>query len=157
MESNTLPTSLDIQQILALLPHRYPLLLVDRVLELEPHKRIRALKNVSVNEPQFTGHFPERPVFPGVLILEALAQTAALLTFTDEPRDPKNTLYYYAGIDEARFKRVVTPGDQLILDVTFERRMRDVFKFSARASVDGATAATASLMCAVKTTTSVAE
>ncbi|SDV47464.1 3-hydroxyacyl-ACP dehydratase FabZ [Chitinasiproducens palmae] len=154
MEHKELPSTLDIQQILSLLPHRYPILLVDRVLELEAHKRIRALKNVTVNEPAFTGHFPGRPVMPGVLILEALAQTAALLTFADEPRDPSTTLYYYAGIDGARFKRVVVPGDQLILDVTFERRMRDIFKFTAKASVDGNVAAEATLMCAVKTTDS---
>ncbi|HTJ95540.1 MAG TPA: 3-hydroxyacyl-ACP dehydratase FabZ [Pararobbsia sp.] len=142
------PITLDIHKILELLPHRYPILLVDRVLEIEPHKRIKALKNVSVNEPYFQGHFPKRPVMPGVLILEALAQTAALLTFTEERHD-ENTLYYFAGIDGARFKRVVEPGDQLILNVTFERRMRHIWKFKAHAEVDGVLAAEADLMCTV--------
>lgn len=142
--------NLDINKILSLLPHRYPILLVDRVLELEPHRSIKALKNVSVNEPYFVGHFPTRPVMPGVLILEALAQTAALLTFAEEPHDPSKIVYYFVGIDKARFKRPVTPGDQLILDVKFERYMRGIWKFSARASVEGAVAAEAELMCTVK-------
>ncbi|TAM50573.1 MAG: 3-hydroxyacyl-ACP dehydratase FabZ [Paraburkholderia sp.] len=142
--------NLDIHQILKLLPHRYPILLVDRVLELEPHTRIKALKNVSINEPYFTGHFPQRPVMPGVLIMEALAQTAALLTFAEEPHDPETTLYYFVGIDKARFKRVVEPGDQLILNATFERRMRNIWKFKAHAEVDGVIAAEAELMCTVK-------
>ena len=142
------PITLDIHKILELLPHRYPILLVDRVLDIEPHKSIKALKNVSINEPYFQGHFPKRPVMPGVLILEALAQTAALLTFTEERHD-ENTLYYFAGIDNARFKRVVEPGDQLILNVTFERRMRHIWKFKAHAEVDGVLAAEADLMCTV--------
>jgi 3-hydroxyacyl-[acyl-carrier-protein] dehydratase len=144
--------NLDIHKILTLLPHRYPILLVDRVLELEPHKSIKALKNVSINEPYFQGHFPTRPVMPGVLILEALAQTAALLTFSEEPSDPSNTLYLFVGIDNARFKRVVEPGDQLILNCTFERHMRGIWKFKARAEVDGVVAAEADLMCAVRHT-----
>ena len=144
--------NLDIHQILKLLPHRYPILLVDRVLELEPHTRIKALKNVSINEPYFMGHFPQRPVMPGVLIMEALAQTAALLTFAEEPHDPETTLYYFVGIDGARFKRVVEPGDQLILNATFERRMRNIWKFKAHAEVDGVIAAEAELMCTVKHT-----
>ena len=144
--------TLDIHKILTLLPHRYPILLVDRVLELEPHKSIKALKNVSINEPYFMGHFPQRPVMPGVLIMEALAQTAALLTFAEEPHDPETTLYYFVGIDGARFKRVVEPGDQLILNVTFERRMRNIWKFKAHAEVDGTIAAEAELMCTVKQT-----
>jgi|GEM_PF-240834 len=139
-----------IHKILTLLPHRYPILLVDRVLELEPHKSIKALKNVSINEPYFMGHFPKRPVMPGVLILEALAQTAALLTFAEEPHDPDNTLYLFVGIDNARFKRVVEPGDQLILNVTFERHMRGIWKFEARAEVDGMVAAEAGLICTVR-------
>jgi len=143
--------NLDIHKILTLLPHRYPFLLVDRVLELEPHKSIKALKNVSINEPYFQGHFPQRPVMPGVMILEALAQAAALLTFAEEPHDPK-TLYYFVGIDGARFKRVVEPGDQLILNVSFERYMRGIWKFKARAEVDGVTAAEADLMCTIKHT-----
>jgi 3-hydroxyacyl-[acyl-carrier-protein] dehydratase len=144
--------NLDIHKILTLLPHRYPILLVDRVLELEPHKSIKALKNVSINEPYFVGHFPQRPVMPGVLILEALAQTAALLTFSEAPNDPEKTLYYFVGIDGARFKRVVEPGDQLILHASFERYMRGIWKFKARAEVDGVTAAEADLMCTVKPT-----
>ncbi|HEY3539930.1 MAG TPA: 3-hydroxyacyl-ACP dehydratase FabZ [Trinickia sp.] len=144
--------NLDIHKILTLLPHRYPILLVDRVLELEPHKSIKALKNVSINEPYFVGHFPKRPVMPGVLIIEALAQTAALLTFTEEAHDPATALYYFVGIDGARFKRVVEPGDQLILNVAFERCMRGIWKFKARAEVDGVTAAEADLMCTIKHT-----
>lgn len=143
-------SNLDIHKILTLLPHRYPILLVDRVLEVEPHKSIKALKNVTVNEPYFTGHLQNLPVMPGVLILEALAQTAALLTFSEEPHNPASTLYLFVGIDNARFKRVVEPGDQLILNVTFERRMRDVWKFKARAEVDGVVAAEAGLICTVR-------
>ncbi|HTR08945.1 MAG TPA: 3-hydroxyacyl-ACP dehydratase FabZ [Paraburkholderia sp.] len=140
----------DIHKILTLLPHRYPFLMVDRVIELEPHKSIKALKNVTVNEPFFTGHFPQRPVMPGVMILEALAQTAALLTFSEEEQDFENTLYYFVGIDGARFKRVVEPGDQLILNVTFERYMRGIWKFKAQAEVEGVVACEAELMCTVK-------
>lgn len=142
----------DIHNILKLLPHRYPILLVDRVLELEPHKSIKALKNVSINEPYFVGHFPQRPVMPGVLILEALAQTAALLTFTETSHDPEKALYYFVGIDGARFKRVVEPGDQLILNASFERHMRGIWKFKTRAEVNGVIAAEADLMCTVKHT-----
>ena len=109
----------DINQILKMLPHRYPFLLVDRVLELEAGKRVKALKNISMNEPQFTGHFPEFPVMPGVLILEALAQTAALLTFGQDKVD--DSVYFFVGIDNARFKKPVTPGDQLILNASVER------------------------------------
>src|SRR5690606_26536055 len=112
---------MDIHQILKLLPHRYPILLVDRVLEIEKGKRIQALKNVTINEPFFTGHFPHRPVMPGVLILEAMAQTAALLTFETLGVAPDDkTVYYFAGIDGARFKRPVEPGDQLVMDVSLE-------------------------------------
>ena len=142
--------NLDIHKILTLLPHRYPILLVDRVLELEPHKSIKALKNVSINEPYFQGHFPTRPVMPGVLILEALAQTAALLTFAEEPHDPTNTLYYFVGIDGARFKRVVEPGDQLILESTITRKKAGIYKYTTRATVDGELAVEAELMCTVR-------
>ncbi|GAB7536381.1 3-hydroxyacyl-ACP dehydratase FabZ [Burkholderia sp. 22PA0099] len=142
----------DIHKILTLLPHRYPILLVDRVLELTPHESIKALKNVTINEPFFQGHFPQRPVMPGVLIIEALAQAAALLTFSEESStvDPSNSLYYFVGIDGARFKRVVEPGDQLILNVKFQRYIRGIWKFSATAEVDGKVAAEAELMCTVK-------
>src|SRR5436305_15265013 len=143
---------LDIKRVMAALPHRYPMLLVDRVESLDPDKGIVAIKAVTINEPFFQGHFPTRPVMPGVLILEALAQTAALLTFAEEPHDPTTTLYYFVGIDGARFKRVVEPGDQLILNVNFERYMRGIWKFKARAEVDGAVAAEAELMCTVKNT-----
>ncbi len=147
---STQDIKLDIHRILTLLPHRYPILLVDRVLELEPRKRIKALKNVSINEPYFTGHFPARPVMPGVLILEALAQAAGLLTFSEEEHDPANSLYYFVGIDNARFKRPVEPGDQLILNVSFERNLRGIWKFSAFAEVDGVVVAEANLMCTVR-------
>jgi len=144
-------TSLDIHQILKLLPHRYPLLLVDRVLELEHGKRIKALKNVSVNEPFFLGHFPHRPVMPGVMMIEALAQAAALLSVDAMGAAPdEKTVYYFAGIDAARFKRPVGPGDQLILDVTLDRMKSSIFRFTARASVGGELAVEAQLTCAVR-------
>lgn len=143
---------MDIHQILKKLPHRYPILLVDRVLELEPGKRIKALKNVSINEPFFTGHFPHRPVMPGVLQLEAMAQAAALLAFDTLGKTPDdNTVYYFAGIDGARFKRPVEPGDQLVLDVELDRMRAGIFKFNARTSVDGETATEAVLMCTMRT------
>lgn len=143
---------MDIHQILKQLPHRYPILLVDRVLEIEKGKRIKALKNVSINEPQFLGHFPHRPVMPGVLMLEALAQAAALLAFDTQGVTPDDkTVYYFAGIDGARFKRPVEPGDQLVLDVELERMRAGIFKFKARASVEGETATEAELMCTMRT------
>jgi len=142
---------MDIHEILRLLPHRYPIILVDRVLELEPGKRIAALKNVSVNEPVFMGHFPHYPVMPGVLIIEALAQAAAILSFvTFDKRSDKDSVYYFAGIDNARFKRPVGPGDQLRLEVELLREMRGIGKFSARALVDGQVAAEAELLCAYR-------
>ena len=128
--------SMDIHQILKQLPHRYPILLVDRVLEIEKGKRIKALKNVTINEPFFMGHFPHHPVMPGVLILEALAQAAALLAFDTLGAAPDDkTVYYFAGIDGARFKRPVEPGDQLTLEVELERMKAGIFKFKARAKV----------------------
>nr|HET7858886.1 3-hydroxyacyl-ACP dehydratase FabZ [Caldimonas sp.] len=143
---------MDIHEILKRLPHRYPILMVDRVLELEHRKRIRAIKNVTINEPYFVGHFPHRPVMPGVMMLEALAQAAALLAYdaVDAKPDDKS-VYYFAGIDAARFKRPVEPGDQIVLDVTLERMKAGIFKFQARASVGGETAVEADLMCAVRT------
>ena len=144
-------TTMNIHQILKKLPHRYPFLMVDRVLEIEHGKRIKALKNVSANEPYFVGHFPHRPVMPGVMILEALAQAAALLTFDAMNAEPDDkSIYYFAGIDSARFKRPVEPGDQLTLDVHLERMKAGIFKFSARATVDGELAVAAGLMCAVR-------
>ena len=142
---------MDINKILKQLPHRYPFLLVDRVLEVEKGRSIKALKNVSVNEPQFTGHFPHRPVFPGVLQLEALAQAAALLAFDTLGTSPDdNTVYYFAGIDGARFKRPVEPGDQLILEVSLERMKAGMFKFKGVSRVDGEVACEAELMCAMR-------
>ena len=143
---------MDIHAILKQLPHRYPILLVDRVLEIEKDKRILALKNVSINEPFFLGHFPHRPVMPGVLILEALAQAAALLTFESLGVSPDaNTVYYFAGIDGARFKRPVEPGDQLLLDVSIDRARAGVYKFKAEARVGAEIAAEATLMCTMRT------
>ena len=143
--------TMDIHQILKQLPHRYPILLVDRVLEVEKGVRIRAIKNVSINEPYFMGHFPHRPVMPGVLMLEALAQAAALLTFDSMGAAPDdNTVYYFAGIDGARFKRPVEPGDQLILDVTIDRMKAGIFKFKARALVGEEVAVEADLMCTMR-------
>ena len=142
---------LDIHHILRKLPHRYPILLVDRVLEVEAGKRIKALKNVSINEPHFLGHFPHRPVMPGVLILEALAQAAALLSFADGGlQTDKNTVIYFVGIDGARFKRPVEPGDQLILEVEVDRIKAGIHKFTARASVAGELACEAQLMCTMR-------
>ena len=142
---------MDIHEILHHLPHRYPIILVDRVLEIEPGKRIVALKNVSINEPVFMGHFPHYPVMPGVLIIEALAQAAAILSFvTFDKRADSNSVYYFAGIDNARFKRPVGPGDQLWLEVELVREMRGIGKFGARALVDGQMAAEAELLCAYR-------
>ncbi len=144
--------SMDIHQILKQLPHRYPILLVDRVLEIEKGKRIKALKNVSINEPFFTGHFPHHPVMPGVLMLEALAQAAALLAFDTLGTAPDDkTVYYFAGIDGARFKRPVEPGDQLILEVELDRMKAGIFKFKARAKVGNDIATEAELMCTMRT------
>ncbi len=142
---------MDIHQILKQLPHRYPILLVDRVLEIEKGVRIKAIKNVSINEPFFMGHFPHRPVMPGVLMLEALAQAAALLSFDALGSSPDdNTVYYFAGIDGARFKRPVEPGDQLILDVSIDRMKAGIFKFKARALVGEEVAVEAELMCTMR-------
>lgn len=143
---------MNIHQILKQLPHRYPILLVDRVLEIDKGKRIRALKNVTINEPFFTGHFPHRPVMPGVLMLEALAQAAALLSFDMQGQAPDDkTVYYFAGIDGARFKRPVEPGDQLILDVELDRMRAGIFKFRAKALVADEVAVEAELMCTMRT------
>ena len=143
---------MDIHQILKQLPHRYPILLIDRVLEIDKGKRIKALKNVSINEPYFSGHFPHRPVMPGVLMLEALAQAAALLAFDMLGTTPDDkTVYYFAGIDGARFKRPVEPGDQLILEVTLDRMKAGIFKFKACAKVGEEIAAEAELMCTMRT------
>lgn len=140
---------MDIQKILSYLPHRYPFLMVDRVLEIEPGKTIKALKNVTINEPFFTGHFPEMPVMPGVLMLEALVQTAGLLAFeTLKKPEAQRSLIYFAGIDDARFKKIVYPGDQLILSVELLQVKRDIWKFNSHASVDGELACSAQLLAA---------
>ena len=144
-------TKLDIHEILKRLPHRYPFLLVDRVIGIEKGKSIRAVKNVTINEPFFPGHFPHRPVMPGVLMLEALAQAAAILSFETAGELPdEKTVYYFAGIDGARFKRPVEPGDQLIMDVDLLRAKAGIYKYAARASVDGELAVEAELMCATR-------
>ena len=142
---------IDIYQILKYLPQRYPLLMIDRVKELDPGKRIVALKNVSANEPHFQGHFPGRPIMPGVLILEAMAQAAGVMVFSamDRPQ-MEHSLYYYVGIDKARFKKPVVPGDVLELEVTFERSLRGIGKFNCVARVDGQTVAEATIMCTVR-------
>jgi 3-hydroxyacyl-[acyl-carrier-protein] dehydratase len=146
----TLPV-LDIHKILKKLPHRYPILLVDRVLEFEKDTRIVALKNVTINEPYFMGHFPARPVMPGVLMLEALAQTAALLSFESAGSEPgDDTVVYFVGIDGARFKRVVEPGDQLILEASILRAKAGIYKYQARATVGGELAVEAELMCTMR-------
>jgi 3-hydroxyacyl-[acyl-carrier-protein] dehydratase len=144
-------TAMDIHQILEYLPHRYPILLVDRVLDVVPGERITALKNVSMNEPFFPGHYPHHPVMPGVLIVEAMAQTAAILSFKtmgDKPDD--KSVYYFVGIDSARFKRPVSPGDQLIMDVKLTLNKRGMWKFAGQAKVDGQVACEAELICTVR-------
>ena len=142
---------MDIHQVLEYLPQRFPVLMIDRVLECEPGKRILALKNVSANEPYFPGHFPRRPVMPGVLILEAMAQAAAILAFrTLGTRPDENSVYYYAGIDDARFKRVVEPGDQLRIEVLILGSKRGVWKFGCTARVGDALAAQADILCTVR-------
>jgi 3-hydroxyacyl-[acyl-carrier-protein] dehydratase len=143
--------SLDITQIKEYLPHRYPLLLVDRVLDWEPGKTITALKNVTVNEEFFNGHFPHKPVMPGVLMIEALAQTAALLSFlTTGVKPGDTTVVYFIGIDGARFKRPVEPGDQLIMQVEILRISRGIWKYKGKGTVDGQLAVEAELMCTMR-------
>lgn len=143
---------MDINEILRKLPHRYPIVLVDRVLEVVPGERIVALKNVTINEPYFMGHFPGHPVMPGVLIIESLAQAAALLAFvTLDAKEGDDTLFYFAGIDAARFKKPVLPGDQLRLEAEMGRVKRGVGKFTARALVDGQVVCETEMMCAIRT------
>ncbi len=138
----------DINQIQKLLPHRYPFLLIDRVVEFEKGKRILGYKNVSFNEPYFSGHFPQKPIMPGVLVLEALAQAAGILAFgTLEQGAEESSVYYLVGIDGARFKRPVVPGDRLMLEVEMVRQMRSIYKFNAVARVENEIVAQAELMC----------
>ena len=143
---------MDIYHILTKLPHRYPFLLVDRVLDIDLQtKTIRAIKNVTVNEPCFTGHFPKRPVFPGVLILEALAQSCALLSFeTEGIALDDESVFYFVGIDGARFKRPVEAGDQLVLHAAMDRSRGGIYKFKCHADVDGEVAAEAEIMCTMR-------
>jgi 3-hydroxyacyl-[acyl-carrier-protein] dehydratase len=146
------PMQLDINEILRYLPHRYPFLLVDRVLECRPGETIRALKNVTYNEPYFTGHFPGRPVMPGVIIIEALAQTAGILAFASVNTIPtEQTRFYFVGIDKARFRKPVIPGDQLILTATVQRSLRGIWKFETRALVGDTEVAHAEMMVAPET------
>ncbi len=143
---------MDIHGILKHLPHRYPMLLIDRVLDVVPGERIVALKNVSVNEPFFPGHYPHHPVMPGVLVVEALAQAAALLSFnTMGDKHDEKSVYYFVGIDGARFKRPVGPGDQLILEVSILTTRRGIWKYAAQAKVEDKVAAEAELMCTMRT------
>ena len=143
--------SMNIHKVLEYLPHRYPFLLIDRVLSYEPGKEVRALKNVTINEPFFNGHFPKFPVMPGVLIIEAMAQAAAILSFvTMGEKSNDDSVYYFVGIDNARFKKPVTAGDALHLHVTLQRHMRGVWKFKAAAQVENVLVAEADLLCAVR-------
>ncbi len=143
-------TQFDIQQIMQFLPHRYPFLLVDRVLECDQGKSLKAIKNVSFNEPFFQGHFPGEPIMPGVLILEALAQATGLLAFCSMPEEERNKLYMLVGIDKARFRGQVVPGDQLTLEVELKRTMRGIWMYHTCASVDGNVVVEAEQMCSAQ-------
>jgi len=143
--------TMDIHEVLEHLPHRYPFLLIDRVLDVVPNERIVALKNVTINEPFFPGHYPHHPVMPGVLIIEAMAQASALLSFKSMGTKPDdNSVYYFVGIDNARFKRPVSPGDQLIFKSAITMSRRGMWKFSCTAEVDGQVAAEAELICTIR-------
>lgn len=143
--------AMDINEIRQYLPHRYPFLLVDRVLECEPGKHIVAIKNVSCNEPFFLGHFPKLPIMPGVLIVEAMAQVSALLAYRTAGRLPSDdAMVYLLGIDEARFKNPVTPGDQIVFTARIERNIKNVWRFVAEAKVDGKMVAESKMMCSVQ-------
>lgn len=141
--------SMDIYDVMKHLPHRYPFLLIDRVVDYTPGETLTAIKNVTVNEPFFPGHFPHRPVFPGVLMLEALAQATGILSFkTTEDLPSEDSLYYFAGIDNARFKKPVEPGDQLVMTVRLLKRKRNLWRFAAEAKVNDKIVCSAELMCA---------
>jgi 3-hydroxyacyl-[acyl-carrier-protein] dehydratase len=149
MSNNKL--SMDIHEILDHLPHRYPFVLVDRVISMELGKEITAIKNVTINEPYFPGHFSYHPVMPGVLIVEALAQAAALLSFkTMDTKPTEDSVYYFAGIDNARFKKPVNPGDQIVLHVKIDRVLKGIWKYSGTATVDKEIVAEANMMCILK-------
>jgi 3-hydroxyacyl-[acyl-carrier-protein] dehydratase len=144
--------AMEIQEIMEQLPHRYPMLLIDRVLSIDPGKEVVALKNVSINEPYFAGHFPRYPVMPGVLVVEAMAQAAAILTFkTYNLKVDADRVYYFVGIDQARFKKPVMPGDQMILKVQLVRSIRSIYKFTAQAYVNDAMVSEATLLCTIRT------
>jgi len=146
-------TVMDVREIMEFLPHRYPFLLVDRVIEIDKAQRLVGIKNVSINEHFFTGHFPVKPVMPGVLIVEALAQCTGLLAMKTQPEElRKSLIYYLVGIDKVRFKRVVEPGDQLKLEVEFVKQKRSIWVFDTKASVDGQLAASAQIMCTPRET-----
>ncbi|MCC5852138.1 MAG: 3-hydroxyacyl-ACP dehydratase FabZ [Alkalimonas sp.] len=141
-------STLEVQDIMALLPHRYPFLLIDRVLDYTPGESLTAIKNVTINEPIFTGHFPGRPIFPGVLILEAMAQATGILGFKTAAERSENELYLFAAIDDARFKKPVVPGDTMVLEVKFLKERRNMWKFYGEAKVDDQLVCSAELMCA---------
>ena len=141
---------IDVKGIMEILPHRYPFLLVDRIVELEKGKSITGIKNVTFNEPFFTGHFPTRPIMPGVLIIEAMAQATGLLAMESRPDEVGSKLYYFVGIDKARFKRPVEPGDQLIMTVKLRAVRRAIWMFTGEAHVDGKLAASAEIMCTAR-------
>ena len=142
---------MDIHEILDHLPHRYPFVLIDRVISMELGKEIVALKNVTINEPFFPGHFPYHPVMPGVLIVEAMAQAAAILSFKTMGVKPSDdSVYYFAGIDSARFKKPVSPGDQIVFNVNIDRILKGIWKYSGVARVDGSIVAEAQMMCILK-------
>ena len=145
------PNRMETQEIMEHLPHRYPFLLIDRIVSYEPGKEIVALKNVTINEPYFTGHFPHHPVMPGVMIVEAMAQASAILAFKSfDLKSNANSVYYFVGIDEARFKKPVMPGDQLIIKAQVVRNLRGIWKFTSQALVDEAVVSEAELMCTMK-------
>jgi len=151
MTNEATSTSMDIHEILDHLPHRYPFVLIDRIISMELNKEIIALKNVTINEPFFPGHFPYHPVMPGVLIVEAMAQAAAVLSFKTMGVKPSDdSVYYFAGIDSARFKKPVSPGDQIILNVKIDRILKGIWKYSGVARVDGNVVAEAQMMCILK-------
>lgn len=150
VQENREPRIIEVNEIMQMLPHRYPFLLVDRVVDFEEGKWLRAVKNVSVNEPCFTGHFPNAPIFPGVLILEAMAQATGVLAIQSYGKLKEGELYYFASIDNARFKRPVVPGDQLVLEVEFIKERRGITLFTGKAYVDGKIVCEADLMCARK-------
>jgi 3-hydroxyacyl-[acyl-carrier-protein] dehydratase len=145
-----LKLELDISKVMELLPHRYPFLLVDRVVEIEQGKSLSAIKNVSINEPFFQGHFPNQPIMPGVLILEAMAQATGLLAFSDMGDAHRTKLYMLVGIDKARFRGQVVPGDQLVLNISLKRNMRGIGMYQCQALVDGEVVAEAEMMCSAQ-------